>query len=239
MIDQLKEDLNNLANPEQAKILQGFFKTGKGGYGEGDIFLGIKVPEQRKIARKYRNLPLEEVQHLLNSRVHELRLVGLLILVEQFPKNKKEIFEFYLKNAKRVNNWDLVDLTAPKIIGAYLKDKDRSILYILANSQNLWERRISMLATFHFIRDNDFSDAMKIAEILLSDKQDLMHKAVGWMLREIGKRDLKAEERFLKKHHKQMPRTTLRYAIERFEETKRQAYLKGLDSISVNQESDL
>jgi len=230
MLEQLKKDLSNLGNPEKAKILQRFFKTGPGEYGEGDIFLGVKVPETRAVAKKYVDSSFSDIQKLLDSKVHEHRLVSLLILVIQFDrgveKTRKMIVDFYLKNTKHINNWDLVDLTADKILGAYLFDKDKSILYRLVNSKDLWERRISVLATFHFIKNNEFKHSLKIAELLLKDKHDLIHKAVGWMLREIGKRDQAVEKRFLKKHYKQMPRTMLRYAIERFDEKKRQFYMK-------------
>ncbi|MFH1682998.1 MAG: DNA alkylation repair protein [Candidatus Woesearchaeota archaeon] len=225
----VKDDLQRLANPKQAQLLQGFFKTGKGQYGEGDIFLGIKVPEQRKVAKKYLDLSLKDLQSLLSSKIHEYRLTALFILVDQYkkadPKKKKVIFDFYLKNTKNINNWDLVDLSAPNIVGEYLLENDRKILYKLAKSDLLWERRIAVLATFYFIKNNQFEDSLKIAEILLQDKHDLIHKAVGWMLREIGKRNQAVEERFLKKYYHLMPRTMLRYAIERFEEKKRKAYL--------------
>ena len=224
-------DLGRLADPQKAKILAGFFKCGKGEYGEGDKFLGIVVPEQRRVVKKYfEEITLPEIEKLVESQFHEHRLVGLLMLVEKFgradEKKKKEIFSFYLKHAKQVNNWDLVDLTAPKIVGEHLLSGDRKVLYKLAKSKNLWERRVAILATFTFIRQNQFEDAFKISEILLSDPHDLIHKAVGWMLREAGKRDQKAEEEFLQKHLSEMSRTTLRYAIERFKEKKRQAYLK-------------
>ncbi|MEK6916642.1 MAG: DNA alkylation repair protein [Nanoarchaeota archaeon] len=222
----VKDDLKELANPEKAKILQGFFKTGKGQYGEGDIFLGITVSEQRKVAKRYIGLYLEDIQKLLNSNIHEHRLVGLLILVEKYKKTKdKKIVDFYLKNSRKVNNWDLVDLTAHTILGAYLFERDRNILYKLAKSDNLWEKRISIVATFHFIKNNDLEDTFKIAEILLDDEHDLIHKAVGWMLRETGKKNQKAEEKFLDKHVKKMPRTMLRYAIEKFDEKKRKYYM--------------
>ena len=225
---QVKEELKNLGNPEQAKLLQGFFKTGPGQYGEGDIFLGIKVPVQRKVAKKYKDLPLQEIQQLLDSKIHEHRLVGLLILVYNYEKSKnKEIVDFYLSNTRNINNWDLVDLTANKILGDYLLDKNRSLLYNLAKSSDLWEKRISMISTAAFIKENDFNDTLKISEILLNDKHDLIHKAVGWMLREVGKKDQDVEEKFLKKYYKNMPRTMLRYAIEKFEESKRKAYLRS------------
>ena len=228
MLNQIKKDLQKLADKKQAKLLQGFFKTGKGEYGEGDIVLGIKVPVQSEVAKKHKGASLKDVQNLLSSKIHEHRLVALLILIEKFKttNNKKEIVDIYLKNTKYINNWDLVDLSAPRILGDYLIDKDRKILYKLAKSKLLWERRISILATFAFIRDDDFKDALKLAKILLNDKHDLMHKAVGWMLREIGKKDQKIEEKFLKKHYKNMPRTMLRYSIERFDEKKRKKYMK-------------
>jgi len=226
-LNQLKKELKNLRNKEKAKILQGFFKTQKGEYGEGDIFLGIVVPEQRKIAKKYKELSLNELQELIYSNIHEYRLISLLILMNKYNKegNKKQIFDFYLKNIRNINNWDLVDLSAPNLIGNYLFKRNKSVLYRLAKSDNLWEKRIAIISTFNFIRNNEFDDALKISEILLNDKHDLIHKAVGWMLREIGKRNLKIEEEFLDRHYKQMPRTMLRYAIEKFEEKKRQYYL--------------
>jgi 3-methyladenine DNA glycosylase AlkD len=227
----LKKDLKTRANPAKAKLLRGFFKTGKGQYGEGDIFWGIMVPIQREIAKKYQDLSLKEIQKLLNSKIHEERLIALLILVLQFKKGsvwkQKVIFNFYLKNIRNINNWDLVDLTAPNIVGQFLMDRDRKIIYKLARSRNLWEKRIAILATFTFIKNNQAKDTLRIAEILLKDKHDLIHKAVGWMLREIGKRDLNAEEMFLKKHYKRMPRTMLRYAIEKFPEKKRRWYLNS------------
>lgn len=230
MISLIKNDLQECANPEKAKILSGFFKTGKGQYGEGDIFLGITVPEQRRIARKYSALSLRGLRALLSSRIHEHRLVALLILTEQYRKgdngNKKEIFDFYLGKTRHINNWDLVDLSAPNILGDHLLDKDRSVLCQLAESESLWERRMAIMATFAFIKRNDFEDTLRVSTLLLHDTHDLIHKAVGWMLREIGKRDRKTEEEFLRKHCREMPRTMLRYAIERFDEEKRNAYLK-------------
>ena len=225
MLSQLKNDLKNQANPEKAKIYQNFFKTGPGQYGEGDTFLGLTVPNTRKIAIKYSSLKLKDIEILLNSRSHEERLAALLILVQQFKNNQKEIYNFYLKNSKKVNNWDLVDLTADKIVGPYLINKSKNILYKLAKSKNLWQRRIAIISTFHFIKNNQFEDTLKISELLLDDKHDLIHKAVGWMLRELGKKDQKTLELFLKKHHKKMSRTTLRYSIEKFPEDKRKLYL--------------
>jgi len=229
---QLKKELQKLANPKQAEILQRFFKTGKGQYGEGDIFLGIRVPVQRQVAKKYKDkINLKDIQKLLDSKIHEYRLVGLFILMDKYKKaeekERKNIFNFYLKNTKKINNWDLVDISSHKIIGNFLVDKPRDVLYKLAKSENLWEKRISIISTFAFINKNDFKDALKISKILLKDSHDLIHKAIGWMLREIGKKDQATEEQFLQKHYKNMPRTMLRYAIERFEEGKRQAYLKG------------
>jgi len=230
-LKKLRKELKSLANPKKAKLLQGFFKTGKGEYGEGDIFLGITVPEQRELLKKYfKGLSSEEIGDLLNSKIHEERLIALLILViryEKFADQRKLIFEFYLENYANINNWDLVDLSAPNIVGKHLLNSDKSILYEFANSDSLWKKRIAILSTFTFIRYGKFADSLKITEILLDDKHDLIHKAVGWMLREIGKRDLKVEEDFLKEHYKNMPRTMLRYAIEKFEESKRKAYLNG------------
>jgi len=233
---QLEKDLKKASNKEKAKLLQGFFKTGKGDYGEGDIFLGIIVPEQRKIAKStLQRLDYNDIQELLQSKIHEKRLIALLILVEKYKfacKNKnetekKKIFDFYLKNTNNINNWDLVDLSSHKIIGNFLLDKDKSILYKLAKSNHLWEKRISIISTFEFIRNNKFDDSLKIAELLLEDKHDLIHKAVGWMLREVGKKNQQAEESFLKKHYKKMPRTMLRYSIEKFPEGLRKRYLIG------------
>jgi 3-methyladenine DNA glycosylase AlkD len=229
MLDHIKRDLSQLRNPEKAKKLSGFFKTGIGQYGEGDIFLGIPVPEQRKVAKKYLHLPFTDLQALLNSEIHEHRLTALVILVSKYRKTdnpgKDEIFRFYLNNTENINNWDLVDVSAPKIVGEHLRDKDTTILFKLAQSGNLWERRIAILSTFTFIRHNDFDVALSIAELLVQDEHDLIHKAVGWMLREIGKRNQEIEEQFLRKHSWQMPRTMLRYAIEKFEAKKRKFYL--------------
>ncbi len=225
----LRAELKAKADPKKAKLLQGYFKTGKGEYGEGDMFLGIVVPETRKIAQKYKDLELKDLKLLLKSRFHEERLAALLILVHKYEKgsgaDKKQIFNFYLKNTKYINNWDLVDLSAPKIIGDYLLDKNRKILYKLAKSKNFWERRVAVLATFAFIKKSQLGEALKIAEMLLNDKHDLVHKAVGWMLREVGKQSVKTLEKFLKTHYRKMPRTMLRYAIERFSEGERKEYL--------------
>lgn len=228
---ELQKDLYALKNPAKAKVLAGFFKTGKGQYGEGDLFLGVTVPQIRLLAKKYQQMPLKEIIKMLESKFHEERMFALLIMTQQYKKGnektKKQIFTAYLKNTKHINNWDLVDLTAPDIVGAYLNDKSKDILFKLAQSKMLWERRIAILATFHEIKLGRSVLTFSIAEKLLGDKEDLMHKAVGWMLREIGKRcSQKKEEMFLQKYWKKMSRTTLRYAIERFDEKKRQQYLK-------------
>jgi len=229
MLVRLKKDLQRSKNPRKAEIYQRFFKTGKGEYGEGDKFLGLTVPDQRKIVKKYQDLSLSDLQKLLNTKIHEYRSTALLILVLKYEKaeekGKKKITDFYLKNTRNINNWDLVDSSANKILGNYLLNKDKRILSKLARSKNLWERRIAMLASFEFIKNDKFKEALKLAEILVNDEHDLIHKAVGWMLREIGKRDQRVEERFLKRHYQTMPRTMLRYAIERFDRKKRDFYL--------------
>jgi 3-methyladenine DNA glycosylase AlkD len=227
---KIKKELKSLSNKKQANLLKGYFKTGKGEYGEGDIFLGIKVPIQRQVAKKSIDLSVVGVEKLLNSKIHEERLVALLILVLKYErggeKEKKKIFETYLKNTKYINNWDLVDVTCPKIIGNYLLDKNRDVLYKLVKSKNLWERRMAIIATASFIRSNEFKDTIKIAEILLNDEHDLIHKATGWMLREVGKRDEKELTDFLDKYYSKMARTMLRYSIERLEDKKRKYYLQ-------------
>ena len=227
---RIKNDLQTLADPEKAKVMQRFFKTGPGQYGEGDIFLGVTVPDSRKLAKKYSNIGLEEVKVLLGSAVHEERMVAILILVQKYKDaagdGKAEIARFYLDNLKSVNNWDLVDLSAPSILGSFLMENDRSVLYRLARSSNVWERRIAIVSTLQFIRSGEFSDTLKIVQVLLNDDHDLMHKAAGWMLREVGKRNASVEEAFLEKHCRNMPRTMLRYAIERFSEKKRMSYMR-------------
>ncbi len=227
----ISQKLKSLANPKKAKILSGFFKTDPGQYGEGDIFWGITVPQSRKVAVKYASLPLAQIEKLLKSKIHEERLVALLILVDQFQKanesQRKKLFNFYLRSTKYVNNWDLVDLSAPKIVGEYLLDKNASVLDKLAKSKELWEKRIAIVATYQFIINNQFDKTLKIAKILLLDKHDLINKAIGWMLREVGKRNQKTLEDFLKQNCKDMPRVTLRYAIERFSPGLRQKYLSG------------
>jgi 3-methyladenine DNA glycosylase AlkD len=230
-LTELRKRIKSLASSDIAKTMQWFFKTGKGEYGEGDVFAGLKVPTQRKVAREFKDLSLADLKELLHSKIHEERLISLLILVNNYErgdeKEKKSIYTFYIKNRMGINNWDLVDLSAPKIVGKYLFDKDKSILFKFASSKNLWERRIAILSTYEFIRNHQYDTTLKIAKILLEDEHDLIHKAVGWMLREIGKKDLKVEEIFLKKHYKKMPRTMLRYAIEKFPEIKRKKYLQG------------
>jgi 3-methyladenine DNA glycosylase AlkD len=230
-IEDIQKRLRKLANEKHAAVSQRFFKTGPGEYGEGDVFIGIRVPVLRKLAGEYSDLPLEVTTTLLRSRIHEERLLALLLLVRSFSKGdglrKKSIYENYLKNTEFVNNWDLVDSSAEHIVGAYLVNKSKAILYRLAESDDLWERRISIMSTFHFVKRHEFSETLKISKMLLLDRHDLIHKATGWMLREIGKRHLPTEENFLKIHYKNMPRTMLRYAIEKFSEQKRQRYLKG------------
>jgi 3-methyladenine DNA glycosylase AlkD len=226
---EISKRLQKMGNKEDARFLQGFFKTGVGQYGEGDIFLGIRVPALRELAKEYQQLPHEKVLPLLRSPYHEERLFALIIFVNAFAQGdesiQKKIYDLYLTNTRHINNWDLVDISAPNIVGAYLHTKSKKPLYQLAKSKILWERRIAILATFYFIKNNQFADSLKIAGILLKDKEDLIHKATGWMLREIGKRDINLEEAFLQKHCRIMPRTMLRYAIERFTPAKRRMYL--------------
>jgi 3-methyladenine DNA glycosylase AlkD len=228
---EVRKRLRRLANRQKAEIARRFFKTGPGEYGEGDVFLGVRVPELRRLAKEFQDLPLRELGVLLRSEIHEERALALLILVRTYPRGSAEeqerIYAFYMDHLRRINNWDLVDLSAEHVAGAFLRDRSKRPLYRLARSGDVWERRVSILATFHYIKRGDFSETLKIAGILLSDEVDLIHKAVGWMLREVGKRDLAALEGFLQEHCNQMPRTMLRYAIERFPERKRQRYLKG------------
>ena len=230
-VSDIKNEMRKLANKEIAEHSQRFFKTGKGQYGEGDIFLGIRVPVLRKIAKKFRRISLTEVSKLLESKFHEERLLSILMLVNLFKSGDEDdqelIYELYLDKTKFINNWDIVDISAGNIVGEFLFEKDKAPLYRLVFSENLWERRIAIVATFYFIRNDEFDDTLKIAEILFTDKEDLIHKAVGWMLREVGKRVIEIEEEFLEEHYLKMPRTMLRYAIERFPETRRKMYLKG------------
>jgi 3-methyladenine DNA glycosylase AlkD len=231
----VQHQLRSFASFEQAAILSRFFKTGPGQYGEGDRFIGVKVPVTRKVAKEFKSLPLDEVDCLLHSEIHEERLLALVILVGQFEKGdeaiQKQIYNLYLANTDHINNWDLVDLSAPQIVGGYLQNKSHKPLDRFAKSKSLWERRISILATFYFIREGDFADTIRVAEMLLKDKEDLIHKAVGWMLREVGKRDVAVLERFLDEHCRVMPRTMLRYAVERFSEGKRRKYMNGIGRI--------
>ena len=230
-VKEIRTRLHKLGDKQKAQFLQGFFKTGPGGYGEGDIFLGIRVPELRKLSHEYKTLTAQEVLPMLRSPINEERVLALLLLVRSFSKGtasvRKQIYKMYLDHTQYINNWDLVDISAPYIVGAFLKDKSKKPLYQLAKSNNLWERRIAVMATFHFIRDHRFSETLKISKMLLLDQEDLIHKAAGWMLREVGKRDMGCEELFLKEHCKQMPRTMLRYSIEKFSQSKRRMYLDG------------
>lgn len=224
----LHDELNKYASTERALSSQRFFKTGKGEYGEGDVFIGLTVPQIRSVAKQFAHLHLDEIKDHLHSKVHEERLAALIILVNQYKKgHKKEIADFYLRNTTQINNWDLVDLSASTILGDYLIDKDKTLLYNLAKSNNLWERRIATISTLAFIRKGKFDEAFKIVEILMNDKHDLIHKARGWMLREIGKKNERYLETFLAMHYTKMPRTMLRYAIERFSKERRKMYLEG------------
>jgi 3-methyladenine DNA glycosylase AlkD len=229
--DEIRQTFRRLADANRARHSQKFFRTGPGEYGEGDVFLGITVPQIRQTAKRCAKLSEEEILQLLQSSYHEERLLAALILVGRFKSSdehqQKRIYQLYIKHKKFINNWDLVDLSAPNIVGVYLQDKDKSPLYRLAVSKNLWDRRMAILATLAFIKQRQYDDTLAIAEILLEDGEDLIHKSVGWMLREVGKQDPAAEEAFLKIHYRRMPRTMLRYAIEKFAENRRQQYLKG------------
>lgn len=229
MLKKIIEDINSFADSNKARILSRFFKTGKGEYGEGDIFIGVSIPQLRSIAKTNRDIDLSIVKELLKRKEHEIRMCALLILTYKYKKEsedgKQDIFELYINNTKYINNWDLVDVTAPNIVGEFLKDKDRSILYTLAKSNNLWERRISIISTFTFIRNNDLNDTLNISTILLQDPHDLIHKAVGWMLREVYKRDKDIIIEFLDKNIDVMPRVMLRYAIEKMGKEERDLYL--------------
>jgi 3-methyladenine DNA glycosylase AlkD len=227
----ISSTLRSLGNPDIAEHSKRFFKTGKGEYGEGDVFLGIRVPVLRKHVSRFHKAPLDEVEKLLHSAYHEERLFALLLLVAKYEKGSEderaEVYRCYMDNMAYINNWDLVDSSAPYIVGPHLEKRDRAVLYTFARSADLWERRIAILSTFYYIRSGEFGTALDIADILASDKEDLIHKAVGWMLREIGKRDVEAERAFLKIHAETMPRTMLRYAIEKFPESDRKRWLKG------------
>ena len=228
--EELSIVLRERADPEYAIHSQRFFKTGKGEYGEGDQFLGLRVPLLRKLTKKYSELSLIEITKLLKSVYHEERLCALLLLVQKFEKSKHEksvIFKLYLSHTQYINSWDLVDCSAYKIVGVYLEDKNKSPIYALARSKDLWERRISIISTLHLIKNGQFDDALEISTNLLKDKEELIHKAVGWMLREVGNKAPKVEREFLQKHHRKMPRMMLRYAIEKFPEPERKKYLMG------------
>jgi 3-methyladenine DNA glycosylase AlkD len=230
-ISGIRKALTQLGSKERAEVSRRYFKTGPGQYGEGDIFLGLNAPQLRGLAAEHQALATGDVLLLLESAVHEERMLALLILVRAYSKGdpaaKRQIYETYLANTRFINNWDLVDASAPHIVGHFLTDKSRKPLYALARSSSLWERRIAIISTAYFIRRDQFDDTLKISKLLISDKEDLIHKAVGWMLREVGKRDLPSEESFLRENYKMMPRTMLRYAIEKFPESRRQMYLKG------------
>lgn len=228
-VSRVRSLIRSAADPERAKLSQRYFKTGPGEYGEGDIFLGLSNPQVRTIVRQSRDLSVADAERLLRSKFHEERGVGLLIMVERYarhPEERQEIFDTYLENTRWINNWDLVDLSAPQIVGAHLYPRGTAVLTRLAKSASVWERRIAVLATFHFIRAGSFREPLRIARLLLRDDHDLIHKAVGWMLREIGKRDPDAERQFLDQFAAKMPRTMLRYAIERFPEPMRTEYLR-------------
>ncbi len=232
-VQAIKKELRKYASAKRKKTNEWFFKTGKGEYGEGDKFIGVRVPDTRKVAQKFTSADDKTVEKILHSNIHEERLLALLILVIQFKNadntRKEKIYKFYLKNTKWINNWDLVDLSAYSIVGKFALShpKEKAALKKLAVSKNMWERRIAIIATWAFIRENDFGETLKISKILLSDNEDLTHKAIGWMLREVWKRDAKTGEKFLMENYKKLPRTTLRYAIEWMEERKRKKFLKG------------
>ena len=229
----IENTLKKKGSAKKAKASAWFFKTKKGEYGYGDVFYGVTVPEEWRVARKYCDVPLAELQKLFNHKVHECRLTALFILVDQYKRagnlEKKKIVSFYLKNTKRINNWDLVDSSAPYILGDYLINHSlaggKKILYKLAKSKNMWERRIAIIASGAFIQISEFTHVLAISEILLNDKEDLLHKACGWMLREVGKKDIRVLEKFLSQNTSIMPRTMLRYAIEKFPEQKRRRYM--------------
>lgn len=228
---KIANELQGIADPERAKVSQRFFKTSVGEYAEGDIFLGIRVPVLRAQVKRLESTALEEVAKLIRSRFHEVRLFALFLLVHKFTRGsqatKTAIFDIYLANTKHVNNWDLVDSSAYQIVGCHLENTDKEILYQLAESASLWERRIAIVATYWFVKKGKFEATLTLAEALLEDDQDLIHKAVGWMLREVGNRDAEVEKAFLDKYYQQMPRTMLRYAIEKFPQEQRKKYLRG------------
>ena len=228
-LEQLQAELRALADPDKVDVYKRFFKTGPGEYGEGDLFLGVNVPAQRRLAGKYRDLNWLDTIRLLKSPYHEERLTALLIMIHQFERGdvltRGRVYRFYLNNTRYINNWDLVDTSAHKICGPYLMDKDRTFLDNLARSRDLWKRRISIITTYYFIKHDQFDDTLRIAKILLHDKHDLIHKATGWMLREVGNRNQSVEEEFLDTHAAEMPRTMLRYAVEKFPPGLRKKYM--------------
>jgi 3-methyladenine DNA glycosylase AlkD len=234
-LEKIKDDLNKFSSKDKALVLARFFKTGKGQYAEGDKFIGVVVPDQRAVAKKYfKEASLKDIYSLLQSGIHEHRLTALMLLIQKYNMTaeenaKGEIVRAYIEKIEYINNWDLVDLSAEKIIGDFLYNfkKDRTVLYEFAGSGNLWIQRIAILSTYYFIKKNDFNDTLKLAEIFLTHEHDLIHKAAGWMLRETGKRNFQAEFKFLSKYYKKMPRTMLRYAIEKFEPGLKEKFLKG------------
>ncbi|HAA54850.1 MAG TPA: hypothetical protein DCE42_08830, partial [Myxococcales bacterium] len=242
-LQEIRAALHECADEDDAVALKRFFKTGSGEYGEGDVFIGVRVPATRRVAKQYKNLPLEDTLVLLRSEIHEERLLALILMVNAFKKassvQQQELYEHYLEHTAYINNWDLVDTSAEHIVGGYLWERSRKPLYTLVASESLWERRIAIMATFHFIKKGAFDETLKLAEQLLLDTEDLIHKAVGWMLRELGKRDQEVEEVFLREHYQHMPRTMLRYAIEKFPEELRQQYLKGTINTTKSEEKDI
>jgi 3-methyladenine DNA glycosylase AlkD len=235
--EDARTKLKSLASPAAAALATRFFKTGPGQYGEGDTFIGVNVPTLRTVARSFRALPLDEIRVLLNSPVHEERHLALMILVLQVAKcdddHRKRVYDLYLGNTRFINNWDLVDCSAPQVVGGFLTTGPREPLFTLAKSKSLWERRIAIVSTQHFIRHGEFDETLAITRLLLEDKEDLIHKAAGWMLREVGKKDQSVLEGFLDRHGSVMPRTMLRYAIEKFTPDRRRAYLERKKSTST------
>ncbi len=231
-LKEARTALHRQAHPEKGAFLQRFFKTGPGQYAEGDVFIGVTVPQTRAVAKRFRHLSFDDLSDLLQSPIHEERLLALIILVDQFERaqesKRKAFYDFYFKHVNGINNWDLVDTSAPRLVGGYLLERNRAVLHKLARSKNLWERRIAIVTTMTFIRRKDFADCLKICQTLMQDEHDLIHKACGWMLREVGKADVKTLEKFLARYHRKLPRTALRYAIERFPPARRKAYLAGL-----------
>lgn len=233
---ELQDELNGHEDPARAVHAQRFFKTGKGQYGEGDIFIGLRVPLTRKICKKYKDLPVGEIEKLLESPIHEHRLAAVIIMTESAKRAndvlRKALYDLYLRRTDRINNWDIIDISCREVVGGYLIDKPRDILYWLARSQQMWERRIAVISTAAFIAQNDLNDTFKISKILLTDKEDLIHKATGWMLREAGKKDEAKLKEFLDEHATVMPRTMLRYSLERLQPVDRARYMQLKSSAS-------